>query len=113
MEQGGHVDKPNLLESDDWQAVLDFVSIRATLGAQYVELVGYDPFADDPTISPQEVENTLRDVMAISALESAKIVMLEHLNNWHADEWEGVAMYAPYLEVCKALDVLHSAKVTA
>lgn len=41
---------------------------RSRLAAAYIEQIGYDPFEGDPTISPDEVEQALRD----HALEIAK-----------------------------------------
>jgi len=32
---------------------------REALAAEYVERIGYDPFEDDPTISEDEVRQTL------------------------------------------------------
>lgn len=37
---------------------------RAALGAAYVAAIGYNPFDDDPTITPQEVRQTLREYHA-------------------------------------------------
>lgn len=34
---------------------------RAQLAAEYVDLIGYDPFEDDPTISIEDVRQTLRE----------------------------------------------------
>lgn len=34
----------------------------AALAAEYLERVGYDPFMDDPTITPDEVRQTLREI---------------------------------------------------
>lgn len=44
---------------------------RETLAAEYVELIGYDPFEDDPTITATEVRETLRGYKLI-AQESAE-----------------------------------------
>lgn len=38
----------------------DFLPMtKAELAASYVELIGYDPFVDDPTITVEEVRETL------------------------------------------------------
>lgn len=37
---------------------------RDALGAEYVELIGYNPFEDDPTISTDEVADILREFKA-------------------------------------------------
>ncbi len=37
---------------------------RDALGAEYVELIGYNPFEDDPTISTGEVAEILREYKA-------------------------------------------------
>jgi len=42
---------------------------RAALAAEYVELIGYDPFEDDPTISCDEVERTLAEWRAEAAAD--------------------------------------------
>lgn len=46
---------------DDWAALLAFVANRETLGRRYVELIGYDPFEDDPAISATEVARTIAE----------------------------------------------------
>lgn len=81
---------------------------REYLASAYLQAIGYDPFADDPMITEQEVENALIG----HALEVARAAMLAHLENWHADEWPNVAMHAPYLTVCAALEALDHGKVT-
>jgi len=43
-----------LKEFEDWDR-------RFRLRDEYVERIGYDPFADDPTISPDEVERILAE----------------------------------------------------
>lgn len=39
---------------------------RSVLAAEYVELIGYDPFEDDPTITAAEVRETLRGYKLIA-----------------------------------------------
>lgn len=39
---------------------------REALASEYVELIGYDPFADDSTISAAEVRKTLREYKLIA-----------------------------------------------
>lgn len=34
---------------------------KQQLAAEYVELIGYDPFKDDPAITVDEVRETLRE----------------------------------------------------
>lgn len=43
---------------------------KEELAAEYVAKVGYDPFEDDPTIDPAEVEQTLRELDEIEAMEA-------------------------------------------
>lgn len=40
---------------------------RAALAAEYLDLVGYDPFEDDPDISPAEVETLLVELRQLHA----------------------------------------------
>lgn len=54
-------------EGDDWEAVLAYVAHhaaspeRAALAAEYVNLIGYDPFADDPSLTVEDVRQTLAE----------------------------------------------------
>jgi hypothetical protein len=43
----------------DYSARIVAAADAETLGALYEEIVGYDPFADDPSISISEVRATL------------------------------------------------------
>ena len=53
----------SLLDSDDWQAVLDFVlaTRKADAAKRYLDAIGYDPFTDEPSRDVAEVEETLRE----------------------------------------------------
>lgn len=70
-DQAGDV----LLWTDDWSAMVDFVEKRA-LGEEYKELVGYDPFEDDPT-------NSIGDVRALIA----GIKEIDRQGGLDKDEW--------------------------
>jgi hypothetical protein len=63
MDDGQHTEGASLLETDDWQAVLALAhsSERAGLASEYVRLIGYDPFADDPSLSNDDVAQTLAE----------------------------------------------------
>jgi len=56
-----------LMDGDDWAAVLAYVAHhaaspeRAALAAEYVNLIGYDPFADDPSLTVEDVRQTLAE----------------------------------------------------
>lgn len=50
------------IASDDWQEILNYVQIRCTLAAEYVRLVGYNPFLDYPEIDPESVSETLAEM---------------------------------------------------
>ncbi len=45
---------------------------KAALAAEYVDLIGYDPFEDDPAIAVEEVAQILREYKAEVAKESAQ-----------------------------------------
>lgn len=45
---------------------------KEELAAEYLDKIGYDPFEDDPTIDPAEVEQILREHDEIEAAEAAK-----------------------------------------
>lgn len=42
---------------------------KAQLAAEYVDLIGYDPFKDDPTITIDSVRETLREYHAAASGE--------------------------------------------
>lgn len=48
-----------------WQGFCATDADRAALAAAYIEKIGYDPFADDPTINPETVRRTLAEWDAI------------------------------------------------
>lgn len=50
-----------VVETDEWADVLVAIEKKA-LGARYTEMVGYDPFEDDPTISVEIVKQTLAEL---------------------------------------------------
>lgn len=56
------VDSLDLLQTDDWQSVLDYCGARADLGQRYVAAVGYNPFLDCPTIDLATVTATLAEL---------------------------------------------------
>lgn len=58
----GRLDCLDVLETDDWTAVLAYVAARETIGQRYRETVGYNPFLDDPTIDPATVAATLESL---------------------------------------------------
>lgn len=58
----GVADAHDGLLTDEWKTVLAYVLIRQELAARYVATVGYNPFLDDPTISPDDVEQTLAEM---------------------------------------------------
>lgn len=67
------------------------MEFRRKLGAQYREVVGYDPFEDDPSISTLEVAKTLREVrkeMGI-ALPSPEFDHSPMLNRWQMIAYGG------------------------
>ena len=57
-------DTVTLYQGDDWQAVE-----RVTLGAEYVDAIGYNPFEDEPTIPVETVRNTLAEFRELLAAE--------------------------------------------
>lgn len=46
---------------EDWQEVLDYVSVRVDLANEYVGEIGHNPFLDDPSRTPDEVRQTLQE----------------------------------------------------
>lgn len=44
-----------------WQGFCATDAARAALTTAYIEKIGYDPFADDPTINPEAVRRTLAE----------------------------------------------------
>jgi hypothetical protein len=60
MRDGQHFESGGfLLETDDWKAVRLFVAAR-----EYIEIVGYDPFEDDPAARLEDIEAILVEVRA-------------------------------------------------
>lgn len=59
--EGGESEWFCTLETDDWQEVLAYVETRQALAASYVAAIGYNPFLDDPNISPDAVRETLKE----------------------------------------------------
>lgn len=59
-EEGARVNQGREVESDDWNAILAEID-RATLAAEYLKKIGYDPFEDDPEISVETVRSTLAE----------------------------------------------------
>lgn len=49
----------DVMQSDDWAAVLDYAESRRIMAAAYVERVGYNPFLDCPAIDPAVVAQVL------------------------------------------------------
>lgn len=47
------------MNATEMRAKLEAATTAEALGALYAEIVGYDPFADDPAISASEVHDTL------------------------------------------------------
>lgn len=47
------------------------IEFRRKLGAQYRELIGYDPFEDDPSITSLEVAKTLREYRVAAGIPLA------------------------------------------
>lgn len=59
-EGTGTPDNICVLETDDWQEVLDYVTPRVELGKEYLETFGYNPFLEDPDgTAPEDVEMAL------------------------------------------------------
>lgn len=48
-----------LLTTNEWADVIAYLTPRLALGNEYKEAVGYNPFLDDPTLSPNAVNETL------------------------------------------------------
>lgn len=49
------------IASDNWQDILAYVETRRALGAEYVALVGYNPFLDCPAIEPETVSANIAE----------------------------------------------------
>lgn len=45
----------------------------AQLAAEYIELIGYDPFDDDPATTADEIRQTLRDYRAEAGLNPDRV----------------------------------------
>lgn len=50
-----------------WQGFCATDADRAALAAAYLDKIGYDPFADDPTIDPETVRKTLAEYDEVAA----------------------------------------------
>lgn len=57
----GASDETFEFQSDDWEEILNYVNERVELGQRYKTVVGYNPFLDEPSITPEEVRQTLKE----------------------------------------------------
>lgn len=59
--EGDAIDENVDFHFEDWQEVLEFVNVRVDLANEYSREVGYNPFLDEPNLTPEEVRQTLQE----------------------------------------------------
>lgn len=67
----GFTESLDVLETDDWAAVLAYAAPRETIGQRYLETVGYNPFLDDPSSDPAAIAESLYVTRRFLKLETA------------------------------------------
>ena len=70
-------DCETVLRATHWRAVVCYVETRRILGAAYVHKVGYNPFLDDPTQTPEEIFERLAYHAAMALFSGDEIATLE------------------------------------